>query len=63
MGVVGRRSHAVDRFVFNARFEGEARTSATLTHSNVCQLWEVGPNYLVMQLIDNQTLTGPMPNP
>ena len=46
---------------FSARFEGEARTVAALNHPNICQLYDVGPNYLVMELIDGAPLKGPLP--
>ena len=35
---------------FSERFEREARVIASLTHPNICQLYDVGPNYLVMEL-------------
>jgi Tol biopolymer transport system component len=41
---------------FSDRFEREARAIATLNHPNVCTLHDVGPNYLVMELIDGPTL-------
>ena len=41
---------------FSDRFEREARTIATLNHPNICTLYDVGPNYLVMELIDGPTL-------
>jgi len=41
---------------FSDRFEREARTIASLNHSNICHLYDVGPNYLVMELIEGPTL-------
>jgi eukaryotic-like serine/threonine-protein kinase len=41
---------------FSDRFEREARTIATLNHPNICTLYDVGPNYLVMELIEGPTL-------
>src|SRR5215469_2710792 len=46
---------------FSDRFEAEARAIAALNHPNICQLYDVGPNYLVMELIDGETLKGPLP--
>src|SRR5687767_10697154 len=37
---------------FSDRFEREARAISTLNHPNICQLYDVGTNYLVMELID-----------
>src|SRR5215470_8965990 len=37
---------------FSERFEREARSVATLNHPNICQLYDVGPNYIVMELIE-----------
>jgi len=41
---------------FSERFEREARAIASLNHPNICQLYDVGENYLVMELIDGPTL-------
>ena len=41
---------------FSDRFEKEARAIAALNHPNICTLFDVGPNYLVMELIEGLTL-------
>jgi serine/threonine-protein kinase len=41
---------------FNDRFLREARVVAGLSHANICTLFDVGPNYLVMELIEGPTL-------
>ena len=41
---------------FGERFEREARAVAALNHSNICTLHDVGPNYLVMELVEGLTL-------
>jgi serine/threonine-protein kinase len=46
---------------FSDRFEIEARAIAALNHPNICQLYDVGPNYLVMELIEGAALKGPVP--
>jgi serine/threonine protein kinase len=46
---------------FSERFEREARAAAALNHPNICQLYDVGPNYLVMELVEGETLKGPLP--
>src|SRR5262245_21929470 len=42
------------------RFEREARAVAALNHPHICQLYDVGPNYLVMEYIEGQSLRGPL---
>jgi Tol biopolymer transport system component len=42
----------VSQAAFTDRFEREARTISALNHPNVCQLYDVGPNYLVMEWVD-----------
>src|SRR5260370_22278376 len=52
---------------FSDRFEREARAVAALNHPNICTLYDVGANYLVMELVEGETLaqrlerTGPLP--
>ena len=41
---------------FNERFDREARAVAALNHPNICQIYDVGPDYLVMEYIDGPTL-------
>jgi Tol biopolymer transport system component/predicted Ser/Thr protein kinase len=46
---------------FSERFDREARSIAALNHPNICQLYDVGPNYLVMEFIEGAPLKGPVP--
>src|ERR1700719_2194348 len=42
----------VSKEAFSERFEREARAIAALNHSNICQLYDVGPDYLVMEFVE-----------
>jgi serine/threonine-protein kinase len=46
---------------FSDRFEREARAIAALNHPNICTLFDVGPNYLVMEYVEGEDLKGPVP--
>ncbi len=46
---------------FSARFEREARAIAALQHPNICALYDIGPNYLVMEYIEGVPVKGPLP--
>ena len=46
---------------FTERFEREAKAIAALNHPNICQVYDVGPNYLVMEFIEGESPKGPMP--
>ncbi|HET9218771.1 MAG TPA: protein kinase, partial [Terriglobia bacterium] len=46
---------------FSERFEREARAIAALNHPNICTLYDVGPDYLVMELVEGEAPKGPMP--
>ncbi len=41
---------------FDDRFSREARAISSLNHPRVCTLYDIGPNYLVMELCDGETL-------
>src|SRR5205823_1501119 len=41
---------------FSDRFEREARVVSSLNHPHICTLHDVGPNYLVMELVAGETL-------
>jgi Tol biopolymer transport system component len=45
---------------FSERFAREARTVAALNHTNICHLYDVGPNYLVMEYVEGEDLRGPL---
>ena len=49
-----------------SRFDREARTISQLNHPNICTLYDVGDSYLVMELLEGETLAdviarGPLP--
>jgi TolB-like protein len=51
---------------FIARFEREARAISSLNHPHICTLYDIGPNYLVMELLEGETVvarlkSGPLP--
>ena len=68
MGEVWKaRDTRVDRLVaikisqgkLTERFAQEARAIAALNHPNICQLYDVGPDYLVMEFIDGAPIAPP----
>src|SRR5450432_2945160 len=44
---------------FTDRFEREARAIAALNHPHICQIYDVGPNYLVMEFVDGAPVAPP----
>jgi len=51
---------------FIERFEREARAISSLNHPHICTLYDIGPNYLVMELVEGETIaarlkSGPLP--
>src|ERR1700680_4781566 len=46
---------------FSERFESEAKAIAALNHPNICQIYDVGPDFLVMEYIEGIPLHGPLP--
>jgi len=53
-------AHDSDRL---RRFEHEARAIASLNHPHICQLYDIGPGYLVLEYIDGTPLRGPVAAP
>ena len=61
--------HAVDRVVaikrlkaeHSERFKREARAVAALNHPRICQLYDVGSDYLVIEYVEGEMLKGPCP--
>ncbi len=48
---------------FSERFEREARAIAALNHRHICILFDVGPDYLVMEYIEGKRVAGPLDIP
>jgi Tol biopolymer transport system component len=46
---------------FSDRFQREANAIAALNHPNICTLFDVGPDYLVMEYVEGEDLKGPVP--
>jgi eukaryotic-like serine/threonine-protein kinase len=51
----------VSKREFSERFEREARAISALNHPHICQLYDVGPNFLVMEYAEGEHLKGPLP--
>src|SRR5262245_48001283 len=56
----------ITREQLSDRFARETRAISSLNHPNVCTLHDVGPNYLVMELVEGETIAnrlkqGPLP--
>jgi hypothetical protein len=43
------------------RFKQEARSIAALNHPNICQLYDIGPDYLVLEFVEGKPLSSPLP--
>ncbi len=39
----------------------EARAIAALNHPNICQIYDVGPDYIVMEYVEGSEIKGPLP--
>jgi serine/threonine protein kinase len=45
---------------FSAGFEREARAIAALNHPHICQIHDIGPDYLVLEYVEGRPIAGPM---
>ena len=70
MGEVWKaRDTRIDRLVavktshakFTDRFAQEVRAIAALNHPHICTLYDVGPDYLVMEYVEGSEIKGPLP--
>jgi len=43
------------------RFKQEARTIAALNHPNICQIHDIGDDYLVLEYVEGKPLSSPLP--
>ncbi len=46
---------------FSERFEREAHAIAALNHPHICSLYDIGPDFLVMEYVEGKPLKGPLP--
>src|SRR5262249_44106698 len=54
----------ISRQEFSERFEREARAISSLTHPNICQLYDIGkqadgPGYLVLEFVEGEPIRPP----
>ncbi len=49
------------RCQYSVRFEQEARAIAALNHPHICQIYDVGPDYLVLEYVEGRPIQGPLP--
>ncbi len=53
----------VSKDAFEDRFRNEALAVAALNHPHIAKLFDVGPDYLVMEYVEGKPLQGPLPVP
>src|SRR5581483_2273536 len=46
---------------FSDRFDCEAHAVAALNHPHISALYDIGPDYLVMEYVEGEPLNGPLP--
>ena len=46
-----------------ARFQREAKLLASLNHPNICQIFDIGDDYLVLEYVEGNPLSSPLPEP
>jgi serine/threonine protein kinase/Tfp pilus assembly protein PilF len=43
------------------RFKQEAKSIAALSHPNICQIFDIGEDYLVLEYVEGKSLSSPLP--
>jgi len=56
------RTVAIKRMIADdvGRFQSEARAIAAINHPHICQIYDVGPDYLVLEYLLGEPLGGPV---
>jgi eukaryotic-like serine/threonine-protein kinase len=56
------RTVAIKRMIADdvSRFQSEARAIAAINHPHICQIYDVGPDYLVLEYLQGEPLGGPV---
>ena len=56
------RTVAIKRLIADdaSRFQSEARAIAAINHPHICQIYDVGPDYLVLEYLEGEPLRGPV---
>jgi TolB-like protein/predicted Ser/Thr protein kinase len=56
------RTVAIKRLIADdaGRFQSEARAIAAISHPHICQIYDVGPDYLVLEYLQGEPLGGPV---
>jgi TolB-like protein/predicted Ser/Thr protein kinase len=48
------------REAFSNRFDQEARAIAAMNHPHICTLYDIGPDFIVMEYVEGKPLRGPV---
>ena len=56
------RTVAIKRMIAGdvSRFQSEARAIAAINHPHICQIYDVGPDYLVLEYLQGEPISGPV---
>src|SRR5262245_50500682 len=56
------RTVAIKRLIADevSRFQSEARAIAAINHPHICQIYDVGPDYLVLEYLQGEPIGGPV---
>jgi eukaryotic-like serine/threonine-protein kinase len=56
------RTVAIKRLIADdaSRFQSEARAIAAINHPHICQIYDVGPDYLVLEYLQGEPISGPV---